>query len=480
MKTLFAAVVFLAASAACCGLAAASPAVLPSLDIGPCHRRDLPEGSRCGVFKVAEDPARRPVRVLELKVIVLPATSKQPLEPVFSLPGGPGGSSTGDAPYIGDGFPRDEHPIVLVDPRGSDPVTGLECPTAGDDPQLDVTPIFTKDMGFWKRCRDALAKTHDLTRYTSPIEVEDLDALRRALGYDKIDLFGGSYGTRFGMSYIHAHGDHVRAALFTGLAPLANRTPLYHAAAAQRAFDHIARDCAEDPACHAAFPSMKQDLADVMARLRREPARVTINDRITGKPVEVTLTADGFAESLRVMMYSLQGGRRVPLLLQRAKAGDLTPFAKVGAAANGGLRRDLRLGLQLSVACPEDTSRIRPSEVAAATAGSFIGDLRVRSQMAACALWPKGRLPAAYFAPFKSNVPTVLVSGEVDPVTPPWLGEEAKKSLPNSLHLVTRDAHAEVNDCVAGIAAKVFRTGSVQGIDTSCVAAEKLPPFELK
>ena len=483
MKLLSAAIAALSVAAASCALADEVPqpsGALPRLELGPCENKNLPEGSRCGVFKIAEDPARSPVRVLALKVVVEPAKSKEPLEPIFFLPGGPGGRATDAAEGLGKWWPRDEHPVVLLDPRGSDPETGLECPSPGDDPARLVSPMFGPDVSFWRACRDALSQRFDLTRYTSPLEVEDLDALRRALGYDKIDLFGGSYGTRYAIAYIHAHGDHVKAALLTGLSPISNRSPLYHAEAAQRAFDKLVQACDAEAACHAAFPTVRQDLADILADLRRSPARVTIHDKVSGKPAEVTLTAEGFADALRVMMYSVETGRRVPLLLQRAKAGDLKPFAQLAVDNNRDFLGGLRMGLMLSVACPEDTARIRPEEVGAATAGSFIGDTRVRGQIAACAIWPQGKYPASYFAPFRSDVPTVLVSGELDPVTPPRWGEEARKTLPNSLHLVTQNAHASVDDCVAGIAAKVFRTGSVQGVDTSCMANDPLPPFALK
>jgi pimeloyl-ACP methyl ester carboxylesterase len=487
MKVLSAAIVALiaAASAAAASYVFAGESrqpsdALPRLELGPCENKNLPEGSRCGVFKVAEDPAHNPVRVLALKVVVEPAKSKEPLEPIFWLPGGPGGNATDDAVWLGNVPMRDEHPVVLLDPRGSDPETGLECPSPSADPTRLVSPMFGPDVSFWRTCRDALSQRFDLTRYTTPLEIEDLDALRRALGYDKIDLIGGSYGTRYGIAYIHAHEDHVKAALLTGLSPMSFRTPLYHAESAQRAFDKLAQACDVEAACHAAFPAVRQNLADILADLRRSPARVTIDDKVSDKPAEATLTADGFADALRVMMYSVKNGRRVPLLLARAKAGDLKPFAQLAVDNNRGFLGSLRTGLLLSVACPEDTARIHPDEVAPATAGSFVGDARVHGQMAACAIWPQGAYPASYFAPFRSDVPTVLVSGELDPVTPPKWGEEARKTLPNSIHLVTQNAHAAVDACVAGIALKVFRTGSVQGVDTSCMAKDPLPPFELK
>ena len=451
----------------------------PSLQLAPCGGSDLPQASQCGTFSVAEDPRRSPARILSLKLVVLPARSKHPLEPVFYLPGGPGGAATSAARRLGDSWVRAEHTIVLLNPRGSDPATGLSCPIESkENLERDMAPLFTEGETYWRVCREALEKQADLTKYTTLNSIADIEALRRALGYGKIDLFGGSYGTRTAIAYLHAYGRHVRAALLTGLVPITNRGPLFHAEAAQRAFDRLVADCSAETACKSAFPTVRQDLAQILSRLQKEPAPVTINHPTTGVPTEVMLTAPEFADSLRVMMYDVEGGRRVPLLLHRAVGGDLQPFAQAAVENGRTFRGSLRLGLTLSATCPEDVARIRAEEVAAATSGSFMQDDRVRGQMTACSVWPKASISASYFEPFVSLVPTVLVSGELDPVTPPKWGEEARKILPNSVHLITRDAHADVNPCVAGIAAEVFRSGSLQTLNTGCMARETLPPFQ--
>src|SRR5205085_11352946 len=124
--------------------------------------------------------------------------------------------------------------------------------------------------------------------------------------------------------------------------------------------------------------------------------------------IEVTLTASGFADALRVMLYGIDNERKVPLLLERAVAGDYTPFAAAGLANNRGFSGAIRTGLLLSFTCGEDTARIRPEEVERESAGSFMGTLRVKGQMAACSVWPKGAVPAAYYHPPVSKVPVLL------------------------------------------------------------------------
>lgn len=468
------------ATLTCVAASPTSSSTLPSLELEACARADLPDGARCGVMRVAEDPRRQPVREIELRVIVLPARTRQPLEPVLYLPGGPGQSAADMAARFVTSWITEEHPLLLMDPRGTDPHTGLDCPAEGGRFDHEIVPIFTEGEDFWRTCRDNLKKRADLTRYTTPLIVEDYDALRRLLGYEKIDLFGGSFGTRFAMAYIHVHGDHVRAALLTGVSAFSNRSPLYHAEAAQRAFDHLVAECEAEPACRAAFPVVRQDLTQVLERLRSQPTVVPFTDEKTQRRMEVLLTASAAAEAIREMMYDSATARRLPIMLRTAiTTGDLTEFARLAWMNERDFRSELRVGLLASVTCPEDVARIRREEVPSAVAGSFIGDSRVRGQIGACAVWPKGYLPKNYFAPFRSSVATVFVSGEFDPVTPPKWADEARKSFPNSLHLVTRGAHARVSHCIAGIAAQVFRTGSMEGVETQCVADETVTPFVL-
>jgi pimeloyl-ACP methyl ester carboxylesterase len=478
------------ASAASDGAGAARIAPAQRLSLAPCRipvpaqdgQSVLPgegEAARCGTFSVPEN-RDRPGRMLPLKVIVLPARSATPKEPVFLLGGGPGQAATAFAPGVAGAFHRDNHDVVLMDVRGTGDGHRLDCPQGGsdDDIQSYLEPLFHQGAGY-AACRDALAQTADLTRYTTPEAMKDLDELREALGHERIILEGGSYGTRAAITYIRMFGERVRAATLYSLVPIENRAPLFHAAAAQRAFDLVAAGCAAEAPCRAAFPDVRGDLEAVLARLRAAPARATVPHPVTNAPTEVTITASAFGDALRVFLYSGEASREVPLLLSQARAGDLAPFARAALQSSRGLSSAVRMGLLLSFTCSEDVHRIRPDEIARETAGSFIGDARVRGQIAACSVWPRGEVPADYYRPFRSEVPVLLVSGEIDPVTPPSWGEIARRTFPNSVHVVMPGGHTPGSPCIDALARRLYETGSVQGLDTRCVAAERLPPFAL-
>lgn len=437
---------------------------------------------RCGTFTVPENRSTGRGRMLPLKVIVIPSLAPRASTkaPIFYFSGGPGQAAT-EATWLAGSWHRDEHDVVLVDLRGTGEGHALDCPSGGsdEDPQSYLRPYLSQGTGF-AACRDALSKRADLTQYTTTIAMKDVDALREALGYSRIAIEGGSYGTRAAMEYIRLFPGRVHSAVLYSLVPVENRAPLFHARAAQRAYDLMVAQCEAEAACRAAYPGLRGNAAAIMKRLDAQPARVSVPNPANGQPVEVALDGSGFADALRVMLYGIDRQRRVPLLLSRALRGDYRPFAAAGLESNRGFSKSIRTGLLLSFTCAEDTWRIRPEEVERESAGSFLGTLRVRAQMAACSVWPKGKVPAGFYAPPVSRVPVLLVSGLLDPVTPPEWGEVARRRFPNALHaVVPGGTHTPTNACVESMARKLFATGSVKGLDTGCLAREPIPPFAL-
>lgn len=463
-------------------LATLSGAQAQGIVLKPCHADGVKEELRCGTLPVPENYDIKGGRVLKLEVVVVPAAKTATKPPVFYLSGGPGQAATTAARNVTQTSEvRKNRDIVLLDLRGTGKGTRLDCDAGGSDahPEAYMEPLF-HDGTAYAACAKKLSKTADLTQYTTVNAARDIEALRVALGYGKIDLYGGSYGTRQGIVFIHLFPKSVHAAIFSGLSPVSERGPLFHAQSAERAIEILFSQCAADAACHKAFPDPKADLDAVLATLGKQPAKVTLKHPVTGKPFIAALTASGFADSLRVMLYDEGMGRRVPLLLKKARAGDYGPFAEIALDHGRGMKLDLAIGLTLSVTCTEDVSRIRPEEVAAATKGSFIGDARVRGQMTACSVWPKGPMPKDYTTPFTSNVPVLLISGDLDPVTPPHFGVDAQKTFPNSVHVIVPGAHVSDSPCVDAMMKTFFDHADAKHLDTSCAATSKLPPFVLK
>jgi pimeloyl-ACP methyl ester carboxylesterase len=295
------------------------------------------------------------------------------------------------------------------------------------------------------------------------------------MGYGKINVWAGSWGTRAVLFYLKLHPGSIRSAIIEGVAPPSLKNPLPHARAAQDGVDSLFAACGRQPDCHAAYPNLEGDLAAVLKRLHEKPTTVIVPN---GEHADTTeLRWQQFAEALRVTSYYVPAVLMVPRLVHHAADGELTPFALAGISANRGLRTQLRFGLLLSVTCSEDVPRIGESEIASATRGTYLGDSRVREQMEACKLWPHASLPAGYGDPIRSDVPVFLLSGEWDPVSTAADGEDAAKYLSNAIHVIAPGVHVPGGPCVVAMEQAFLAGASPRVVDKSCVAAMKMPPF---
>ncbi|HEU0007670.1 MAG TPA: alpha/beta hydrolase [Terriglobia bacterium] len=431
----------------------------------------------CGQYEVYEDRHLRIGRKIALNVVVLPALSSTPApDPLFTFAGGPGQAATEGASGYAEFFDdkRRDRDIVFIDQRGTGLSNPLGCKLEGNETiQTFLAGQFPADR--FRDCRTQLERKADLRFYTTPIAMEDIDEVRRWLGYRRINLFGGSYGTRAAMVYLRRYPNHVRTVTLHGVLSLSQRNPLYSPRDAQRSLDHLLDDCAAEEACAKAFPSLRLDLQTVFDRLDQNPVKIRVSDPLTSNEVEISRAV--FAGGLRRLLYSSNSRPAVPLMINRALAGDFKPFESVISQALD-LEKILSLGMYLSVTCAEDVSLIQKRDIVRETRGGFLGTTVIDSLVRVCEEWPRGRLPAAYNSPVRSNAPVLIFSGELDPQTPPLWGAEIARYLPNSLHIVMRGiAHVPFPDCEVEILTQFISKGSTKGLDTQCVQELQHPPF---
>jgi pimeloyl-ACP methyl ester carboxylesterase len=456
--------------------AAAAPAASPGArrarepwegKLRPCKLPEVQGGADCGSFEVFENREAAAGRKIALQIAVLPALGPNPApDPIFILSGGPGEGALSTAPELSRDALRQRRDIVLIDTRGTGGSNPLSCAIWGDGTRLDH--IFPSDAV--RKCLDELQKKADLTRYTTAAAMDDVEDVRRWLGYDRIDLSGGSYGTLAAQVFVTRHPEHVRSVVMVGIAKPGDPSPLYHARNAQHALELLGRDCARDAACHAAFPHFLDEVSQVLARLAKQPVRVQIKIEDKPKPATVTLTRSAAAEAIRFSLYSAMAGH-LPLVIHQAAGGDYSRLADAAVELRAALQEDLAFGLMFSVTCSEDVSRIDPREVPAATAGTFYGDERVRDQLAACAVWPHAPKPPGSGALPPSPVPALLLSGERDPVTPAADAALVAGNFPHGLLVVIPSgAHSAADSpCVQHLIGDFLERGTAQGLDTSCV-----------
>jgi pimeloyl-ACP methyl ester carboxylesterase/membrane protease YdiL (CAAX protease family) len=428
----------------------------------PCSMENLPAGAECARIRVPENRSA-PGRSLDLSVVRLPALGPGPeAEPVFFLAGGPGDAAGDYSADLPDSLAvlRPTHALVFVDQRGTGRSHPLSCPDGDPSPERV------------RACRTALEREADLRRYTTEDAVADLDAVREALGYSKIDLFGASYGTLVEQVYLRRYTERVRAAVFVGALPLAPESLLYGAQDAERALHLLFLDCLTEPDCDAAFPRLSAETTAVLERLQKKPVRV----RVDGQ--EVLFDRATFAQTLRTRLFSPEAASRVPLALHQAFEGDYLPMARAKIAIDRAQDRNASLGMFLTVVCSEWAPFVDPAAVRRLGEGTFFGSERTLAWLSACREWPRSDLPADFAAPVRSDVPALILSGRLDPVTPPYWGEQVATFLPKARQVVfAASSHFPESPCASALVAKFLEQGTAMTLDTRCAASETRPPF---
>lgn len=476
---LFAPVVLAAAT-----LAAAAAAQTPRFEPRPCP----PElgDARCGTVRVPEN-RDAPGRMLALNVIVAPARSATPARhAVAFFEGGPGAAVTPGARWLAAEFAplRADRDLLFVDQRGTGGSAPLQCRFRDPaDPQTFIDGYMP--LAAVARCRQELSRGADLARYGFIQHAHDMEAVRTALGYERLDLYGSSYGTRGAMVYLRTYPRNVRSAVLHGLVPPGFRQPADYARDTDAAFAGIAAECRADAACNAAFPDFERETREVVRRLGAERGAAEIVDPQTGRRVRLTISRGDFVETIRRMLYSPVSARTVPFVVHRAHQGDFRPAMRRALADRRGLDEGIFWGLQLSITCTEDVPFIDQAAAAAENQTTLLGDYRVREQTDACRGWPTYSVPADYHQPFPTDVPTLLISGEHDPVTPVRWGNMAAAAHSNSLHvIVPGGGHGfggmRGTECVDSMVVRFLRQTSLAGLDTACLRNVRPPAFVLE
>ncbi len=445
-----------------------------------CTSDEGPADALCGTLKVFEDRAARTGRTLSLAIVVLPALSDDDRkDPLVFLAGGPGQGAAKMAPLIATAFSRIQRhrDIVLVDQRGTGRSHPLNCKPKDDS----LKALLADDESALARLRECLASYDaDSRLYTTPIAMDDLEDVRTFLGYQKVNLYGGSYGTRAALVYLRQHPGSVRSVVLDGVAPTDMRLPLFSGRDAGRALDQVLTDCEADSGCASAYPGLRAKVAKLLSRLERAPAQVTVMHPLAGTPETITVTPRVVAGALLAGLYAPSTAAMVPLLLERAARNDFQ--ALIALALAGDQSENLSTGMQLSVLCSEDASQVDAEDVARVSSDSVFGRHLASGQLEACRVWPRGTVPASYFEPVVSDVPALVLSGDFDPVTPPAWGESVVRHLRNGRHFVASGTGHGVatTPCGVQVVEEFLEKGSAAQLDTDCLTSPRRPPFFLK
>jgi pimeloyl-ACP methyl ester carboxylesterase len=463
----------------------AAPGPVSSLGLAACHLEDPAKVSvvlaECGELSVLENPSDPSGRRIPLHIARVPAINrhKRP-DPLFVLAGGPGMAATtfyASAAFSFERIHRDRD-IVLVDQRGTGRSNPLNC--ALDDDAL-YRASDTEVAADARRCLTTLEKTANVAFYTTSVAVQDLDSVRAALGYQRINLYGVSYGTRVAQHYVRRFPDRTRSVILDGVVPPQLALGPATALNAEQALARILTRCANDSECKKHFGDPTVSYHALRNSLQAHPVSISLADPTSGEPSKLDFTGYHFATVLRLGSYTPEQAALLPLMLHSAsESGNFTPLASQFLLVNRSYGDALAYGMHNSVVCTEDVpfwdlTKVNRTELEK----TYLGTAQLDGLRSICSTWPHGPIDPDFHAPLHTDAPMLLLSGSDDPVTPPDDAEEARRTFTHSVHVVLKGfGHGQLTaPCVDRMMANFVSRGVVDGLDVSCAQNDRPMPF---
>lgn len=472
--------------------------------------------AECATLSVPVDPERPDGASLALALARVAARGRQvAADPLVFIAGGPGQAARDTFASVATAFAEAgrTRDVLLVDQRGTGDSHPLDCgstdaagptlagPTgegrADDDPTAVGTRGARPEVPDEGKSRESSAARivadavrestaclagldADPALFTTSVAVADLERVRAALGIERWNLYGVSYGTRVAMHYARRHPARVRTLLLDGVVPPGTPLGADIAPHAQRALDAVFARCAAEPGCSAAFPDIAARTRELIGTLAAKPAQVVREDIATGRLDTGAFTREDLAATLRLLSYSAWGASILPSMLHDAvEDSHLAPLARQAAMQSRALDTVLATGMHHAVVCTEDLPFTDVEAAATAAADTYLGATPIRALAAACRPWPAGRLDPDFHAPLELDTPALVLSGDADPVTPPAFGEGLLAGLPNARHIVDPgQGHMQAPlGCMPSVMARFLDSADATGLDVGCLERLAPPPF---
>ncbi len=439
-----------------------------------------PTEAQCATLSVPENPADPDGRRIDLALAWIPVEGESEPDPVFFIAGGPGQSARDSYPLVAAAFAdvhRARH-ILLLDQRGTGASNLLSCEDTGElDAAMSMGDFSAEKVREWtERCRDQLAEKANLRFYGTGEAIADIDHVRRAIGADRINLVGVSYGTRVAQQYAKNYPEHTRTVVLDSVVPDALPLGNDHARNLEDALEAQFARCRETPACADALGDPAEQLAQARARFAAgEQDPVRYRDPTSGEWIDEAPTQHHLAAVLRMYSYNPLSASLLPLLVQQAASREDAGVLAMARSMVRDLGGQMALGMQASVICTEDADELVADP---ANEGTLLGNSFIEFLQVQCAVWPRGERAANFREPLSGEVPVLLISGEFDPVTPSRYGDQVAAHLDNARHLVLKgQGHSLVTaGCMPKLLAQFIERADAADLDTECLDRLAAPP----
>jgi pimeloyl-ACP methyl ester carboxylesterase len=457
----------------------APQAMAQSDALSPCRLPGLAHEARCGKVARPLDMSRSQGTAIDIHYAVVPALARSKHDdPVFLIAGGPGQSAIGIAPDVMPLFQRlnRRRDIVFVDQRGTGRSAPLKCDDERARPLAEQADI-ERAVAELARCRDRLQKLPhgDLRYYTTPLATMDLEAVRAALNAPKVNLVAASYGTRAAIDYARQFPARVRRMVLDGAAPPDMALPASMSPDSEAALDALFAACDREPACQRAHPTLRRLWTELIEAL---PTQIEAAHPLTGQRERVTLSREMLLQAVQRALYVPSWTSALPQAIADAARGRPEGLLGLASLASGRASTAPAMGMHYSVVCSEDVPRLNNTTD---QPGRTFGDAHARLYQRVCASWPRGELPTAFYTLPSTQAPTLVLSGGLDPVTPPRHGERVARALgPAARHIVVPNAgHGVLGvGCMGDLLHRFINAAddtAATGVDASCATGIPRP-----
>jgi pimeloyl-ACP methyl ester carboxylesterase len=429
--------------------------------------------AECGKVTVAENRSN-PSRMIDLNVaIVRTVSKKKQMDPVIMLAGGPGQSAVESFPQMYPAFRKilKDRDVVLVDQRGTGHSNPLKCEFDDEtQKQLIENPeLIPQEL---QNCANKLDA--DTRFYTTPESIKDLEEVRKALAIEKWNLLGISYGTRKALTYMKMFPESIRSVILDGVMPQQEAMPQSHEKNLVNALRKQFELCKNQPTCNEAFGDVEQQMWQVLDNVEENQPKIRLQNFMTGEYDEITVNKQMVAIAIRMFAYTPDSMRLLPLIIAKANHGQLETIASQGNLI-GSLLSENMSNVEISIICAEDAPFYDEYSV---ESHNLFGEDSIDQIKRNCEVWPHSTVDADFKEPVVSDLPVLLLSGELDPVTPPEFAELAMQTLSNSQHLVAKGQGHNVfpKGCMPDIITQ-FINNPEDELDTKCMSDFDYEPF---
>lgn len=454
-----------------------STVAIEQAPLSACYVDGLSEQVQCGSLLVAENPAKPDGKKITVHYAVLPAIKPSfKKQAMLAIAGGPGQSAIENAA----GFDRvlakvrQDRDILLIDQRGTGQSNILAC----DDDDMSVLSFNDDDMDYVKDTQACLDEIDaDVTQYGSLTALTDFEAIRQHLGYEKLHLYGVSYGTRMAQLYMREHPNAIATVTLDGVVPM-QQSVIAIGEAIDRGYGLLFKDCQQNSLCGQQFPDLEQDFISVDNQLAKSPVKTQVRDPQTDELTSFLLTRGKFNGAIRMALYMPNIRSLTPHAIHQAALGNYQPILGIYTLTSDST--GIAMGMHASVVCGEDIHRITTSMREQAQ-DSYMGRTMIEGLEATCSVWNMPQVDNSFSDAIASDIPTLLLSGELDPATPPSWGDMATEKLTNAKHFVSEFATHGVayQSCGNDLIADLVSSGSIDNIDGKCLEKDVRRSFYL-